>query len=102
MRATVDWSYELLTPDEQACFAELSVFSGGFDLDAAAAVCGDRHRRWDVLDLLTALVDKSVLRADHDLATTRFALLETMRDYAGDRLAEQGTESLARGASSAP
>ena len=101
MRATVDWSYDLLTPDEQACFAQLSVFSGGFDLDAADAVCGDDIDRWDVLDLLTALVDKSLLRADHDLAATRFALLETMRDYAGDRLAEQGTESLRR-APSAP
>ena len=97
LRATVDWSYDLLRPDEQACFAQLSVFSGGFDLGAAEAVCGDGELdRWEVLDRLTALVDKSLVQADHHTAAVRFWLLETMRAYAADRLAELGAEMVAR------
>ncbi len=96
LRATVDWSYDLLTPQEQRFFDRLSVFSGGFDLDGAEAVCGGEELdRWDVLDLLTLLVDKSLVQADHETAAVRFALLETMRTYAGDRLAEEGADAVA-------
>ena len=97
LRATVDWSFELLTPDERTLFAYLSVFSGGFDLAAATAVwSGDQADRWSVLHLLTALADKSLVLADNQAAAVRFDLLETMRAYACDRLAEQGAEAVTR------
>ena len=76
LRATLDWSYELLGERERELFASLGVFVGGFDAQAAAAVCGADHAE------LTALVDESLLT----YADRRFGMLETVREYAVERL----------------
>jgi predicted ATPase len=80
LAATIDWSYQLLDAEEQAVLAELSVFSGGCTLEAAAAVHGG-----EVLDTLDRLVDRSLVLFDG-----RYRLLETVRAYARERLAEAG------------
>ncbi|MEP7360995.1 MAG: adenylate/guanylate cyclase domain-containing protein, partial [Chloroflexota bacterium] len=80
LRATIEWSYDLLTPGEQALFARLSVFAGGWTLEAAEQVC---HAD---MDELQSLVDKSLVRH----AADRFSMLETIRDYAAERLVESG------------
>ncbi|HEU5432304.1 MAG TPA: tetratricopeptide repeat protein, partial [Thermomicrobiales bacterium] len=91
LRATLDWSHHLLSPDEQALFRRLAVFAGGFTLEAAEQVGGGRPP--PVLDLLASLVDQSLLRVlDSDEDAPRFRMLETMREYAGDRLREAGEE----------
>ncbi len=95
LAATIDWSYQLLTEAEQALFMRLSVFAGGFDLDAAHGVCGaDGDIEDDTLELLTGLVDKSMvtLRSGTDLA--RYGVLETLRAYGRDRLRESGIEGM--------
>jgi predicted ATPase/class 3 adenylate cyclase len=76
LRAALEWSYDLLTSTEQALFAKIAVFSGGFTLDAAEEVCGAD------LDVLASLVDKSLIKAGGE----RFDLLETVREYALERL----------------
>lgn len=83
LRATIDWSHALLSPDEQRLFARLSVFAGGADLAAAEAVAEAD------IDLLESLVDKSLVQ----FGDGRFRMLETMRQYAAERLAGSGTES---------
>ncbi|WP_425834601.1 AfsR/SARP family transcriptional regulator [Streptomyces fractus] len=87
LRAVVDWSWELLDEPERATLARLSVFSGGCDLSAAEAVCGP-----DALDALASLVDKSLVVAapEEDSGDMRYRLLETVSEYAGDRLDESG------------
>ena len=86
LRATIEWSYELLSPEEQRLFARLSVFRGGCTLEAAEAVAAAE------LDLLQSLVDKSLLRQREE----RFWMLETIREYAGERLRESGDEETIR------
>jgi predicted ATPase/class 3 adenylate cyclase len=90
LRATVDWSYALLTETERAVFDRLGVFSGTFDLDAVeAVVVGDDLTAWDARDAVAGLVSKSMLVIDEgDAETTRYRLLETLREYAADRLDE--------------
>ena len=84
--ATVEWSYELLDPDEQAAFRALAVFAGGFDAGAAASVAPQMS-----LDMLARLVDKSLVAVVQTRrGRTRYRLLETVREYAGERLAEAG------------
>ena len=96
LRAVVDWSWELLTGAERMILRRLAVFSGGATLDAAEQICGGAPAgRGDVLDLLAALTDKSLLRADGDSAP-RYRMLDTIREYARDRLAESGESELAR------
>jgi len=91
LRATIAWSYEGLDPREQSVFRGCSVFRGGFTLEAAEAVCGDEDAA-RVGHILSSLADKSLLRAAPDPAgETRFSMLETIGEYAGERLAE-GTE----------
>ncbi len=91
LRAAMDWSYELLGRDEQLVFARLAAFSGSFSLDAAEAVCGGQTvPSDDILDVLGRLVDRSLLTIDQDNVEARFRMLETIRDYAQDRLAETG------------
>ena len=91
LRAAVDWSYSLLAPVEQRVFDSLAVFAGTFDLDAATAViAGDGIEAWDVLDALASLVAKSMLSAEGD-TTTRYRQLETLRQYAFERLHEAGS-----------
>lgn len=94
LRATLDWSYELLEADERSFFDALSVFAGGFDLAAATAVVGGPGAdELDVLDLLTALVDKSMVRFTAVEGGSRYALLETMRHYGAERLADRAATS---------
>jgi predicted ATPase len=94
LRATVGWSYSLLTGAEQVLLARLSVFVGGFGLDAAEAVCGfGGIDAMDVADLLGSLVDKSLVVAEPAGAGLRYRLLETIRLFAAERLAEAGAAS---------
>jgi len=86
MQALIDWSYDLLTPQEQRFFRRLAVFAGGCSLDAAAAVCGDAGD--DALDLLASLSDKSLVVAHAGGDEQRYGLLESMRAYAMQRLVE--------------
>jgi predicted ATPase len=92
LRATVDWSYSLLEPSEQLVFDRLGVFPGSFDATAARAVtAGDGVEDWDVRDALTGLVNKSMVNTlSGSPGTTRYQLLETMRQYARERLDETG------------
>jgi predicted ATPase/class 3 adenylate cyclase/DNA-binding CsgD family transcriptional regulator len=87
LRASVDWSHALLSEPEQVLFRRLAVFLGGFDLDAALAVSGEVER-YRVLDQLTLLVDKSLVVAEDSRQGTRYRLLETVRQYAQEKLAE--------------
>ena len=97
LTATIDWSYELLTEEEQRLFARLSVFSGGFTLDAAEAVCaGNGVASNEMLDLVSGLVDKSLLVAEQGRAGGRFSLLETMREYAATKLPAAEEDDLLR------
>lgn len=91
LRATVDWSYELLEPAEALLFDRLSVFAGGFDLAAAEDVCaGDGLAPGQLAGLIGALVDKSMVLAEHGATSSRFRLLETLREYGAERLAARG------------
>jgi predicted ATPase/DNA-binding CsgD family transcriptional regulator len=97
LRASVDWSHELLTQPERVLFRRLAVFSGGFDLEAAEVVAagaqgGADLERERILDTLTLLVDKSLViaEADNDQTRTRYRLLETMRQYAIEKLDGSG------------
>ncbi|EWM17813.1 transcriptional regulator, LuxR family, partial [Kutzneria sp. 744] len=91
--AAVDWSFALCTPDEQSLWARASVFTGGFTVEAAAAVCTDeRITATALLRLLGALVDKSVLVRDEVGGVTRLRMLNTIRHYGLRRLAESGDE----------
>ena len=86
--ASVEWSYALLTDEERVIFRRLAVFAGGFDMDAAESVCaGEGVNVVQVLDLLTALVDQSVV-AVGDGPQARYRLLETLREFGAERLAE--------------
>jgi predicted ATPase/DNA-binding SARP family transcriptional activator len=90
LRATVTWSYQLLTEDERCLFDRLSVFSGGFDLSGAEAVCGfEPLERIDVIDLLSSLVDKSMIVADRGPLGMRYKLLETLRQYGDEQMAQR-------------
>ncbi|GGM35615.1 LuxR family transcriptional regulator [Dactylosporangium sucinum] len=83
LRALVDWSFELCSPEERLLWARLGVFVGSFDLDAAEHVCADPALpRGTILDLVTALVDKSIItREEHGAGSIRYRLLETIREY---------------------
>ena len=86
MRATIDWSYDLLTADEQKLFRSLSVFAGGFTLEAAESIADDGLKP-DVLDGLLSLVNQSLVRQKAEAAgEPRFSLLETIRDYGSEKL----------------
>src|SRR3954469_18735095 len=92
LRATVDWSYSLLEPNEQAVFERLGAFSGEFDSGAVeAVVSGDGLDRWDVVDALGGLVAKSMVTIDDSPDDeARYRMLETLRAYARERLDELG------------
>lgn len=91
LEATIEWSYELLEPEEQALFRSLSVFASGWTLRAAESVCGLAD---SVIDSLGALVDKSLVIVEREPAgESRYRMLETTRDYAAQRLAETGDTS---------
>ncbi|MFI9504978.1 BTAD domain-containing putative transcriptional regulator [Nocardia sp. NPDC052566] len=119
LRAAVDWSWELLSDAERTVLRRLSVFSGGVSLDAAERVCaGDAVEQWEVLELLTTLTEKSLLRTTGDCTQgtrgnaaddcaqdardgtadngPRYRVLETIKQYAGERLEQAGEAELAR------
>ena len=87
LQATVDWSFELLTGHERETLTRLSVFAGGFDLDAASAVAGESSEdSLDMLNQLASLVDKSLVLAERTTESVRYRLLETIRQYAAQEL----------------
>jgi predicted ATPase/class 3 adenylate cyclase len=91
LRALVDWSYDLLSEQERTLLARLSVFAGGWTLEAAEAVCtGEGIEDFEILDLLTQLVDKSIVLAARHGGETRSRLLETLRQYGAEKLAASG------------
>lgn len=93
MHALIDWSYDFLSPIEQRIFMQLSPFVGGVSLDTAmAAYCCDDLDDLELLDLITSLVDKSLLVADVGETTQRYRFLEPIREYARERLAKSGDE----------
>jgi predicted ATPase/DNA-binding SARP family transcriptional activator len=95
LRSTIDWSYKLLSPSEQHLLNRLSVFVGGFELAAAEGVCADENDRPnDIFDLLTQLVGKSLVAIDRTRGSgARFGLLETIRQYGGEKLEAAGKTS---------
>ena len=87
LQATVDWSFSLLNPAERGTLTRLSVFAGGFDLEAAEKVCSTEDvDELDVMDLLGSLVDKSLVLADQTAESVRYRLLETIRQYSAQEL----------------
>jgi predicted ATPase/DNA-binding SARP family transcriptional activator len=112
MRGLIDWSYDLLSEPERTLLRRLSVFAGGWTLETAEAICRDfglgtkpeaiqnpksEIQNVDVLDLLTSLVDKSLVVVDEPRGRTRYRLLETVRQYARDRLLETEEATPVRG-----
>jgi predicted ATPase len=97
LRAAVDWSYELLSEPEQILLRRLSVFAG-WNLDMAEQVCADEQiPAGTVLDLMAALIDKSLVTFDHELrGESRYRLLDTIKEYAASRLAASGEEDVLR------
>ncbi|WP_375482809.1 LuxR C-terminal-related transcriptional regulator [uncultured Mycobacterium sp.] len=97
LRASVDWSHALLTEPERVLFRRLAAFMGGFDLEAAQAVAGSGPvERYQVIDQLTLLVDKSLVVAENASGRTRYRLLETVRQYAQEKLGESGEADAVR------
>ena len=95
LRALIDWSYELLNPEERLVLDRLSVFAGGWALVAAEAVTSRGGTAdWQVLEHLSALVDKSLVQADETRGSTRYRLLETVRHYAAEHLALRASAEL--------
>lgn len=105
LRALIDWSYDLLSDSECVLLRRLSVFSGGWALEASEKVCADAPagvekpdalapagmvEEWEVIDLLTGLVDKSLVVYEEKGGAARYRLLETVRQYAADKLTESG------------
>ncbi|WP_223838419.1 ATP-binding protein [Saccharopolyspora pogona] len=97
LRAAIDWSFDLCSPREQALWARLSVFAGGCDLGGAEAVCHEEEAdRYEVLKLINALLDKSILFREEHGSQTRYRMLDTIREYGMQRLAESGQETMLR------
>ncbi len=103
LRASIDWSYDQLTNREKLLCRRLSLFAGGWSLEAAEAVCGGNGiDDWEVLELLTRLIDKSLVEVDIEgtgvSGKPRYRMLETIREYARERLIEmkEGSETLVK------
>jgi predicted ATPase len=94
LRAMIDWSYDLLTDVEQTMLRRVSVFAGGWTLAVAEHVCmGDGIEQSDIIDLLTSLADKNLILTEERERATRYRMLETIRQYALDRLRESDEEA---------
>jgi len=94
LRSTIDWSYDHLTSAEQAMLRRLSVFAGGWTLATAEHVCtGDGIEKSETIGLLTSVTDKNLIITEEHQGATRFRMLETIRQYALDRLLESGEEA---------
>jgi hypothetical protein len=100
LRHAVAWSYDLLDDAEQVLLDRCSVFAGGFDLESACAVAGSDQDEFEVLNLLDALVRKSLLVADRSSGHARFSMLETIRQFAEEQLVARGEASEIRAAHS--
>jgi predicted ATPase/class 3 adenylate cyclase len=96
LRHAVAWSYDLLDDAEKTLLERCSVFAGGFDLQSACAVAGSDEDDFAILDLLDALVRKSLLVADRSSGRTRYSMLETIRQFAEDQLVTSGEATEAR------
>lgn len=98
MQETIRWSYALLKPPEAALFARMSVFAGGFDLEAVETICSDETlvRCVDVPDLVMALLDKSMIESNEIEGRQRFGMLETLREFASDELVDSRDAQLYR------
>jgi tetratricopeptide (TPR) repeat protein len=97
LRAAIDWSYHLLEPDEQTLFGRLAVFAGGWTLEAAEAICTAEHDLLAVLDGLQSLIEKSLVQQDDRPGSEpRFSMLETIREYALERLGVSGETEIVR------
>lgn len=96
LRALIDWSYQLLSKEERLVFRRLAVFVGGWTLDAAESVCGEERGGFDVLDLMTRLVDKSLINVEHSGGEARYHRLETIRQYAREKLFDTDQVALLR------
>ncbi len=100
LRAAVDWSYNLLPPEEQALFRRLAVFLGGWSLEAAEAICGDGSGLGvvasdEVLEFLEGLINKSLVITESERGISRYHMLETIRQYANEKLVDSGeTEAM--------
>jgi non-specific serine/threonine protein kinase len=91
LRATIDWSHDLLSPAEQTVLRRLAVFAGGWTLEGAENVCGTAPlERSEIVHLLMRLIDQSLVNVDADAGHTRYRLLQTVRDYAAERLQTAG------------
>jgi predicted ATPase/class 3 adenylate cyclase len=91
MRALIDWSFDLLGENERTIFRRVAVFSGTFSIDAAGELCADeRIEAWDVLDLLSSLVDKSLVASELAGSEQRYRMLVSTRQYALERLERDG------------
>ncbi|MFJ2741831.1 ATP-binding protein [Streptomyces sp. NPDC087440] len=92
LRTAIDWSHDLCTAEERTLWARLSVFAGGFDLAAAERVCADAELDpYDLVDHLIGLVDKSVVVREEGGDGDRYRMLDTLREYGAERLAESGS-----------
>jgi len=99
LRATLDWSYELLTEEQRILLRRLSVFRGGWTLDAAENICASENHcigNVGVFELSTRLADQSLLTVEHRAEGERYSLLETVREYAKEKLIESGEEEQIR------
>ena len=97
LRASIGWSYELCSRAERLLWARLSVFAGGFELDAAEGICADhRLAAEDMLGLLAALADKSILTVAHGQGVARYRLPEVLREFGQERLQESGEDAALR------
>ena len=97
LRALIDWSYDLLSSQEKKLFARVSVFAGSWSLKAAEAICSaEGIHQFEVLDLLTSLVDKSLVVFSESGGQSRYRLLETVRQYADERLVGTGEANTIR------
>ncbi|MBI5033753.1 MAG: tetratricopeptide repeat protein [Chloroflexi bacterium] len=97
LRTTIDWSYDLLSDASRCLLQRLSVFAGGWTLEAAEFVCtGDRIAFSDILDLLTRLIDKSLVVTEERTGVVRYRMLETIRQYAQEKLSEANEDRLLR------
>jgi tetratricopeptide (TPR) repeat protein len=90
LRAAIGWSYDLLTEDERRLFRQVSIFRGGWTLEAAESIAGLDEATVDALEGLSSLVDKSLVRVTGAQGESRFSMLETIREFAHDRLQEAG------------
>ncbi|RMI30136.1 protein kinase domain-containing protein [Nocardia stercoris] len=90
MRYCIDWSYDLCRPEEQRLWSRLSVFAGSFEADAAVRVCSDDMTELGLHDVLSALVDKSIVVRNEVAGSVRFRMLETVRDFGLAKAAESG------------